>query len=152
NTKDGFPKEGSGGPLPRLGDRAGLRFIVIDTATGTASQSVEVKDANLNIPLAGSLSPDGKTVVASNDGDPYKLRLLDATSGKERVQLSALLRPIKAFIFSPDGRYFAAASGRDRSGVNAQIAAPSEVVIWDAATGKELARLADKESIRDYTA
>ena len=38
------------------------------------------------------------------------------------------------------------------NGHNDQLAAPSEVVIWDVASGKELARLTDKESIRNYTA
>ena len=37
-------------------------------------------------------------------------------------------------------------------GLTIQLAAPSEVVIWDVASGKELARLTDKESIRNYTA
>ena len=140
------------GRLPRSGERAGFRFTIIDAVTGKAEQPVEVKDPKLLMSRPHTISPDGKSIVVSDASNLYELRLLDTATGKERVRFSPLLRPIKPFIFSPDGRYFAAASGRDGTGANAQLAAPSEVVIWDAATGKELARLSDKESIRDYTA
>jgi hypothetical protein len=45
----------------------------------------------------------------------------------------------------------AAGTGQTPKGNN-DVAAPSEVVIWDAATGRELARMTDKESIRNYSA
>jgi RNA polymerase sigma factor (sigma-70 family) len=138
----------SAGSLPGDGEHSGFRFAVIDTLTGKAGAVVEVKDANLYSPRTGVLSPDGKTVVSQDVTKLTEIRLLDAATGKDRVKLTALLRPIKTFTFSPDGKYFAAASGL----TGAELAAPSEVVIWDAATGKELARLADKESVRDYTA
>jgi len=150
--KDG-PKQpgGFGGPLAsREGEYAGFRFTVIDAIAGKAGKPVEVKDANLYVGAQHVLSPDGKTLVAIDITDRNSPRLLDAETGKDRVKLSALLRPIKTFVFSPDGKYFAAASGLGSS--REMLAAPSEVVIWDAATGKELARLTDKESIRDYTA
>ena len=114
---------------------------------------MKTHDPNLFVAnLDHVISPDGKTIVVKDATNPSQLSLLDATTGKVRVKLSTLMRPVMTFNFSPDGRYFAAASGEERYGVASQIAAPSEVVIWDAATGKELARLTDKESIRNYTA
>src|SRR5262249_44265570 len=132
---------------PQQGERVGLRVTVIDALTGKAGQPVEVKDPNLVL-LPHPLSPDGKSLLALDITNRNALRLLDAGSGKERVRLSSLLRPINAVTFSPDGRYFAAASARGQN----DLAAPSEVVIWDAASGKELARLTDKDTIHDYTA
>jgi RNA polymerase sigma factor (sigma-70 family) len=133
------------------GERIGFRLTVIDAVTGKAAGPVEVKEANLYPFPSSPLSPDGKTLLALNSANRNELRLLDASTGKERTRLSSLLRPVKVAAFSPDARFVAAASGRDPNARD-ELAAPSEVVIWDASSGKELARLTDKESIRNYTA
>jgi RNA polymerase sigma factor (sigma-70 family) len=135
--------------------RVGFRFTVIDALTGKAGQPVEVKDPDLSTFSRGpggigpdSVSPDGKTIAMRANKNPDEVRLIDLTTGKERARLSRLLRPVGAVAFSPDGRYFAASSTLGQT----ELAAPSEVVIWDAAGGKELTRLSDKDTIRGYIA
>ena len=77
---------------------------------------------------------------------------MDAETGKARFRVPAFRREVGAVAFSRDGRLVATATGKLGPNRKEAIAAPSEVVIWDATTGKEVARLTDKESIRDYTA
>jgi len=149
------PGEGPGRYSQRSGEPAGFRFTIIDTETGKSSRPVEVKDPNLFIsrPFSSrSLSPDAKTIVAWNIASQNQIRLIDTATGKESARLTPLLRPIQAITFSADGKLVAASSGRSQTGEHAQLAAPSEVVIWEVASGKELARVTDKESIRDYSA
>ncbi|VTR96787.1 sigma-70 family rna polymerase sigma factor : Uncultured bacterium genome assembly Metasoil_fosmids_resub OS=uncultured bacterium PE=4 SV=1: Sigma70_r2: Sigma70_r4_2 [Gemmata massiliana] len=128
------------------------RITITDAVSGVASKPIEVVGATLAPMRSEPLSPDGKTLVLS-DYTQHELRFLDAETGKDRFRVPAFRRPIKTVAFSPDGKLVAAATGisggarRDDT-----IAAPSEVVIWDTATGRERARLTDKETIRDYFA
>ena len=128
------------------------RFTVTNAASGVAGKPIEVAGATLAPMRSEPLSPDGKTLVLS-DYAQYELRFLDPETGKDRFRVPAFRRPIKAVAFSPDGKLVAAATGLLAGvGKDDVIAAPSEVVIWDAVTGRERARLTDKETIRDYSA
>ncbi len=129
----------------------GRRFTVTDAVSGVAAKPVEVLGEKLGQVRSSPLSPDGKTLVLL-DPEKNELRFLDTTTGKDRFGVPAFRRPVRAVVFSPDGKLVAAATGLSGAGRPDTIAAPSEVVVWDAATGKELARLTDKESIRDYQA
>lgn len=124
------------------------RFEVIDASTSIAGQSFELHGTP---PYPHPISPDGKTIALVNNkfADRKEVRLIDITTGKERAVLSPLRRNLSVFTFSPDGRY---AAGATEIGGDQDLAAPSEVVIWDAATGKEIVRLIDKETTRDYSA
>jgi hypothetical protein len=127
------------------------RFTVTDAVTEAAGKPIEMAGTNLEPVLPDPLSPDGKTLVLL-DSTPNALRFVDAGTGQDRFRVPAFRRPVKAVAFSPDGKLVAAATGVSGGGRTDAVAAPSEVVIWDATTGKEVARLTDKESIRDYTA
>ena len=124
------------------------RFSIMDAVSGKEGKSIKVDEVNLGPVSPDSLSPDGKTLVLAN-ATQSELHFLDAETGKERFPVAAFRRPVRTVVFSPDGRFVAAATG---GGGTDTIAAPSEVVIWDAATGKELARVSDKETVRDYSA
>ncbi len=74
-----------------------------------------------------AFSPNGKTVACGHGGVDPVLRLLDAESGEVRWRLPVLFGSVDSLHFSPDGKTLAAAGGWDRV-----------VVLWDAATGKEI--------------
>jgi WD40 repeat protein len=116
-----------------------IRFSIMDAGSGKESKPIKVAGASLGPVPPDPLSPDGKTLVIMNAA-LNELRFLDSETGKDRFPVAAFRRPVKAVAFSPDGRFVAAATGR---GGGHETAAPSEVVIWDAATGKELARLTE---------
>ena len=138
---------GPGRPLPiKL-----TRYTITGAVSGKEIKPIELEGGAFEPAPPDPLSPDGKTLALWNAAQ-YELRFLNTETGKDRFRVPALRRPVKALAFSPDGRFVAAATGRAGNGNTDTIAAPSEVVIWDAATGKELARLADKETIRDYIA
>ncbi|MDY3558097.1 sigma-70 family RNA polymerase sigma factor [Gemmata sp. JC673] len=126
-----------------------LRFSITNTATGTESKPLTLTNPVLVPARSCPVSPDGKTLVMSNS-DGNELHFLSSDTGQDQFRIPAFRRPVKAVAFSPDGKLVAAATGLDVRGN--EIAAPSEVVIWNTATGKEVARLVDKESIRDYSA
>ena len=79
---------------------------------------------------AVALSPDGKSLASGDDSGT--VRLWDATKGTQLLTFSVRqnesVRSISALAYSPDGKTFAAATGR-------------EVRIYDAATGEENAKL-----------
>ncbi|AWM37483.1 hypothetical protein C1280_10960 [Gemmata obscuriglobus] len=128
------------------------QFTVIDTVSGAAAKPLELPHYVSQAAFPDALSPDGKIIAALNT-DGSRLQFFNSDTGRERFKVSALRRPVKAVAFSPNGKFVAAATGVDSSsGRGDAIAAPSEVVIWETATGKEVARLIDKDSIRDYTA
>jgi RNA polymerase sigma factor (sigma-70 family) len=124
------------------------RFSIMDAVGGKEGKPIMAEGANFQRVPPDPLSPDGKTLVLAN-AKRNELHFLDAETGKDRFPVAAFRRPVRTVVFSPDGRFVAAGTV---GGANDTIAAPSEVVIWDAATGKELARLSDKETIRDYSA
>ena len=135
----------------------GVRVTVIDPLTGTAGKPAEFRVPGFQ-PWSTedlSVSTDGKSMIAYKSNE---LLIFDTTTGQERLRLGRLPRMIRAVAFSPDGRWVAAATGLDPRSTGFgkgntspdDLTGPTEVVIWEATTGKELARLSDKETNRDY--
>jgi RNA polymerase sigma factor (sigma-70 family) len=115
-----------------------------DPITGKKSATVEL-DVNA-MPL--DLSPDGKTLLTMIAGD--EPRLVDTATGKTKFVLGDHKRRATDGAYSPDGKLVVTVTGTssrhatrgayDNSGK--VLSGPAEYVIWDAATGKEIARAA----------
>lgn len=113
-----------------------------DPVTGKKSPTVEL-DVNA-MPL--DLSPDGKTLLTMIAGD--EPRLVDTATGKTKFVLGDHKRRATDGAYSPDGKLVATVTGTwsrhatrgayDNSGKT--LSGPAEYVVWDAATGKEIAR------------
>lgn len=128
------------------------KFTVTDPETGNVARTMQMFGADFSQFGPDALSPDGKLLALVETAARNEVRFFDLAAGKDRFRVSGFRRPLKAVAFSPDGKLVAVATGRANLTQGDTIAAPSEVVIWDAASGKELARLVDKESIRNYSA
>lgn len=123
-----------------------------DPATGKATPPLKLR--KFDNYLFG-LSPDGRTLLAMNVGDPP--RLLDLTTGKDRL-LPALHRQfVNTGAISPDGKLLATASGvssccftRAKLPAPLPLAAPTELIVWDAARLKPVAVLGSKEKNIDF--
>jgi hypothetical protein len=88
------------------------------------------------------------------DDDPsseggQRRQLVNIETGANGPIVQTFQRKVQAFAFSQDGRFAPAATGISPN-ENHSIAAPSELVIWDAKTGRELLRVADKEIVQNY--
>ncbi|MBM3979032.1 MAG: WD40 repeat domain-containing protein [Planctomycetes bacterium] len=113
-----------------------------DPVTGKKSATVEL-DVNA-MPL--DLSPDGKTLLTMIAGD--EPRLVDTATGKTKFVLGDHKRRATDGAYSPDGKLVATVTGTwsrhatrgayDNSGKT--LSGPAEYVVWDATTGKEVAR------------
>lgn len=113
---------------------------VWDAATG--KQLVEFNPGLLNWFSAAAFSPDGKRILTANDDSTA--RVWDAATGKQLVEMgSALVQTpfvvgmysgpsivIVTAAFSPDGQRILTARSDE-----------AERVVWDAETGKQLAKL-----------
>jgi WD40 repeat protein len=118
------------------------RVRIIDVASGEADELAGgSRTYDLMMPWMGSrgwavFSPDSRWlfVVERNDGGPEGLRLWNVTGRRAGPFLTGAHTP---FAFSPDGRCFAAMADSQ----DAVDDARRDCVVWDNATGRELARL-----------
>jgi RNA polymerase sigma factor (sigma-70 family) len=116
----------SGGPAAWDGLLRG-RVLLFDVAGGKVLR--RLTDGDHHLAQAVAFSPDGKKVAAVG-GYENALRLYDTATGAERRPAGGHQAPIRAAAFSPDAR-------------RAITAAPDgTTIVWEAATGKELHRLA----------
>lgn len=102
------------------GDKPGQELRVWDLSSGRAVQVIHApKEAN-----AVAFSPDGgRVVTGGNNG----LGVWDVATGRRLLRFGA--GRIDGVAFSPDGRRIASAH------------MSKEVIVWDAATGQQLARM-----------
>ena len=98
------------------------RISVVETLTGKVVCEIRAESGK---PFGAlRISPDGKTLVASNqDGT---VRLWDLPSGKQRAQLVSVEGMPRNFAFSPDSQTLIAGGSNNGHGLQ----------MWDTATGK----------------
>lgn len=95
-------------------------------------------------------SPSGHTILVSNRKG--NTRLIDVKSGKVTVELKGHKQTVTCGAYSPGGRHIVTASGsRTRSNPShyGTFKNITELILWDAATGKELAAVRDTKQIKD---
>ena len=95
-------------------------------------------------------SPSGHTILVSNRKG--NTRLIDVQSGKVTVELKGHKQMVTCGAFSPAGRHVVTASGsRTRSNPShwGTMKNMTELILWDVATGKELAAVRDTKQIKD---
>lgn len=137
------------------------RYLVLPTTTGKA-KFWEVATGKERTPLEGSnlVWAKDSTVLATSLSSGV-IKLWDAATGRERATLQGFNQPSAEGEFSPDGRLFLSygfeyrlkpdglpdlepAKGAQGSRPRVLNKLPVEVRLWDAANGKELARLPGK--------
>lgn len=98
-------------------------------------------------------SPDGHTLLVFNLNRPP--RLVSVKTGKTSQELDGHTQYVTCGAFSPDGKLVATASSTRRRTdlaprVVPQRTAPTEIILWDVATGRRIATLRDKTVSHDY--
>jgi dipeptidyl aminopeptidase/acylaminoacyl peptidase len=98
-------------------------------------------------------SPDGRTLLVANLNRPP--RLVSVATGKTAQVLIGHKRYVTCGAFSPDGKLVATASGTTRPTrlappVLPPKEAPTEIILWDVATGRSVATLRDTTTAHDY--
>jgi WD40 repeat protein len=131
------------GKAVAFGDMLNGAIHVHDTATGKRIAELKVVDAGGAAPVTVrfrhlTFSPDGRSLAAVLGSIGDGVRVWDVRAAKERYRLPGP-RWGRACVFSPDGRWLAAAR-------------PSpHLILWDAATGKEVRRLAAGDQVEATT-
>jgi WD40 repeat protein len=120
-----------------------------DTASGRARATwTDSGNPVRVIGLIGHFSPGGRE-FAINAFEPAtqstSIQLWDVASGRVRTTLAAGGPSVFHIAFTPDGRGLRAVLGRGRSVGLWMMCDPSEVVVWDVATGQERSRRAISE-------
>lgn len=101
------------------------------------------------------VSPDGKSLLVFNINRPP--RLVDAATGKTTRMLIGHRQYVTAGAFSPDGKLIVTAAGTTRRTnlgptVPPPPAAPTDLILWDAASGQKVAVYQDAARQHDYSA
>lgn len=109
-----------------------------DVATGRSSQRLPLPSSA----KAVAFSPDGKSLVTAGD----VVRMIDVVTGKEIRQFRGPKKFLDLGIvaFSPDGLTVAAGESRGNRAFGPK---GGIVILWDAATGKELRRLEGHDDV-----
>jgi hypothetical protein len=85
-----------------------------------------------------AFSADGKTLASGGGGD-YEIRLWDAATGKEVRRLTGHSYYVRSLAFSADGQYLAS------------VTQDGAIFLWEAASGRLLARLRERGRDRAYS-
>jgi RNA polymerase sigma factor (sigma-70 family) len=106
-------------------------IVLFDLASGKILATMKGHEGVVE---ALAVAPDGKTVVSA--GWDRTVRVWDVASGLEVRVLKGHTEQALGVAFSPDGRLLASSSGR--RGDSKDEPGPGEIILWDAATGKQV--------------
>jgi WD40 repeat protein len=125
-------------PLAPKGKPAASNYQlrVYDVARGVELRSFALKHTDDIRCLAHS--PDGKLVASGSDDETA--RVWDVASGKEVAVFKGHTSPVRAIAFSPDGKTVASAGHHYPNGQKKGKIGEYSVYVWEARTGKEVAR------------
>jgi WD40 repeat protein len=128
------------------------RAWVTNAETGEAGARVELADKDY---FQFDLDPEGGRAVVMQPGE--NPRVVDLKTGKTVITLTGHQRWTTCAAFSRDGKLLATASGTSEDGFArvytdkyASRAAPTEVIVREAATGKTIAISPDGEKKYDF--
>jgi WD40 repeat protein len=148
---------GPGRQLLSLETKTERGYVVSRSATLTdpATNKTSPKIAlDLDDDFVFDASPDGRTLLVFNINRPP--RLVDVETGKTTQVLVGHKQYVTCGAFSPDGKLAVTASGTTRhTNLAPQVAppkeAPTEIILWDVATGRAAATLRDTAQVHDYS-
>lgn len=149
-----FP--GAGRHLLSIETKRANGYVVARSATLTdpvANKEVAKVALDMDDDFVFDVSPDGRTLLVFNLNRPP--RLVDAATGKTTRMLIGHKNYVSCGAFSPDGKLVATASGTTRrTNLMPKSApptgSPTEIILWDAATGKRVAALRDAAEDHDF--
>src|SRR5260370_156564 len=135
---------------PKRGYVVSRSVSLTDAATNKTSEPVAL---DMDDDRVLDASPDGKALLVFNLNRPP--RLVDAATGKTGQLLVGHRQYVTCGAFSPDGKLIVTASGTTRPTnlapkVVPPAEAPTEVMLWDAATGQAIATLRDTSKVHDF--
>jgi WD40 repeat protein len=148
---------GAGRQLLSLKTKRERGYVVSRSATLT-DPATNKTSATVNLDMDDDFvfdaSPDGRSLLVFNLNRPP--RLVDAETGKTTQVLVGHKQYVTCGAFSPDGKLAATASGTSRrTNLAPQDAppkeAPTEIILWDVATGKSVATLRDTSEVHDFS-
>jgi WD40 repeat protein len=132
-------------------------YVVARSATVTNPATNKVSPAvklDMDDDFVFDASPDGRSLLVFNLNRPP--RLVDVGTGRTSHMLKGHRRNASCGAFSPDGKLIATASGTSRRtnlapGFTPPAGTPTEIILWDSATGRKVAVYRDPTTIHDYT-
>ena len=124
---------------------------VTDPATNKVSPAVKL---DMDDDFVFDVSPDGRSLLVFNLNRPP--RLVDVGTGRTSHLLKGHRQKASCGAFSPDGKLIATASGTSRRtnlapGSTPPAGTPTEIILWDFATGRKVAVYRDPTTIHDFT-
>jgi WD40 repeat protein len=127
----GEPFSGKPGELKVWDAHSGQEVLALKGHTGPVSSVAFSPDGKRLASAGGGMEVEGVTIKRQWG----EVKVWDAQTGKEVLNIKGLTRPVQSVAFSPDGKRLASGSGNLASG---PALPEGELQVWDAQTGQQL--------------